>query len=137
MQETPQFDQSQLDQLQMNQLESGSTSIDPYGVQSLLGTGGGSLIPEELVTLLIVTFVVLNILGLIFIIFYIASSVRKWKVQTAVLHMQKDIAEIKLALATTPRADTTRPVVKPAAQNDVITKSLDSSDDSRPGDSVA
>lgn len=106
----------------MSQLESGSTSIDPYGVQSLLGTGSGSLIPEELVTMLIVTFVVLNILGLLFIIFYIASSVRKWKVQTAVLHMQKDIAEIKLALAYPPAAAASPRKEVPTTKNDVIAK---------------
>lgn len=82
--------------------------LDQQTLQTLLdnsgGTGGSGVsltpqIPEELVTTLIVSFVVMNILGLIFIIFYVTHQIRSWKVQSATLRMQKDIAEINMRLS--------------------------------------
>ena len=78
-----------------------TTTSDP--TQQLNGLLGGSsgepLIPESFITFMIICFVLLNILTIIFFIFWIMGMIRRWKVQTAVLNMQKDIAEIKQSLA--------------------------------------
>lgn len=78
-----------------------TTSGDPtQQLNSLLGGGSGqSLIPDSMMPFLIISFVVINILTIVFMIMWIAGMVRRWKVQTAVLHMQKDMAEIKETLA--------------------------------------
>lgn len=77
-----------------------TTQIDPTLLQNLIGgESSPSLIPESLITTLTIGFIVLNVLGLLFLVFYIASMIRKWKVESAVLHMQKDLAEIKSHLA--------------------------------------
>lgn len=89
--------------------------LDASTLQSLLGgADGASLIPESLVTAMIVSFVVLNVLGVLFLVFYVFGIIRKWKVQSAVLHMQKDLAEIKEHMVGAPAAQP-EPVV---AQND-------------------
>lgn len=80
-------DYSNLDQSQLNMLLGGSTS-EP-------------LIPESVVTFLIVCFVILNLLTIAFLIFWIMGMVRRWKVQTAVLNMQKELVEIKQLLKAT------------------------------------
>ena len=88
--------------------------IDPSTIQSLLaGSDGASLIPESLVTTLVVSFVVLNVLGVLFLIFYVFGIIRKWKVQSAVLRMQKDLADIKAQLASSPAT-----LARDANQND-------------------
>ena len=89
-------DYSNLDQSQLNMLLGGSTS-EP-------------LIPESVVTFLIVCFVILNLLTIAFLIFWIMGMVRRWKVQTAVLNMQKELVEIKQLLKT--NSNTPRPVVQ-------------------------
>lgn len=77
-----------------------TTQIDPTLLQNLLsGDSNTSLIPESLITTLTIGFIILNILGVLFLVFFVASLIRKWKVESAVLHMQKDLAEIKAALA--------------------------------------
>lgn len=76
------------------------TQLDPTLLQGLLGDSGTSLIPESLVTTLTVGFIILNVIAVLFLVFYIVSLIRKWKVESAVLHMQKDLAEIKASLAT-------------------------------------
>jgi hypothetical protein len=73
-------------------------SLDPTTIQNLLGNNQPSLIPESLITTITVGFIVLNVLGALFLIAYIFGIIRKWKVQSAVLHMQKDLAEIKARL---------------------------------------
>lgn len=120
----------------MNQTYDEST-LDQSAIQGLFDGSSPSLIPESLVTTLIVGFVVLNVLGILFVIFYVISLVRKWKVESAVLHMQKDLADIKITLAkqsesTTsakPHSEITAP---PAAQNHSIaqTNLTTSGDDS-------
>lgn len=57
-----------------------------------------NLIPESLITTITIGFVALNVLGLAFVVLYIINLVRKWKVESAVFHMQKDLAEIKQSL---------------------------------------
>lgn len=78
-----------------------TTTTDPtQQLNSLLnGSSGESLIPESMMTFLIISFVLINILTLVFLILWIAGMVRRWKVQTAILRMQKDIVEIKETLA--------------------------------------
>ena len=96
---------------------------DQSALQGLLGNSGGSLIPESLVTTLTISFIVLNVLGVLFTIFYIAGIIRKWKVQSAVLHMQKDLVEIKQALAARPQpvqpqpAPVSEPIVQPTLES--------------------
>lgn len=95
------------------------TQFDQSALQNLLGGSAPSLIPESLVTTLTVGFIVLNVLGILFFVFYVISLIRKWKVESAVLHMQKDVAEIKAQLA----ADKPQPIaapVTPARSNQVI-----------------
>lgn len=78
-----------------------TTSVDSSALQNILGGAQANLIPESLVTTLTVGFIVLNVLGVLFLIAYIFGIIRKWKVQSAVLHMQKDLAEIKASLVPT------------------------------------
>lgn len=104
-----------------------TTQIDPTLLQNLLsGDSGTSLIPESLITTLTVGFIVLNVLGILFLIFYIASMIRKWKVESAVLHMQKDLAEIKAALAKPQPERTAEPSSVPRGNNPVIANNDDS-----------
>jgi hypothetical protein len=88
-------------------------STDQSALQSILGGSTPSLIPESLVTTLTVGFIVLNVLGILFFVFYVISMIRKWKVESAVLHMQKDLAAIKASLE--------QPSVQPAAQPAPVT----------------
>lgn len=69
----------------------------PYA--NILGDGSGGILPESLTPILIISFVVLNVLALIVMVFWIMGMIRRRKVQTAVLDMQKDVAEIKKLLA--------------------------------------
>ena len=81
-------------------MEDYSTADPTQQINNLLGGGSGEpLIPESLQIFLIISFVVINILTIVFMIFWIMGMVRRWKVQTAILHMQKDIVEIKESLA--------------------------------------
>jgi hypothetical protein len=98
--------------------------LDPTTLQNLLGgTDGGSLIPESLVTTIMVSVIVLNVLGLLFLVFYIISMIRKWKVQSAVLHMRKDLAEIKAQLVPAPVV--AEPQVQPAEPTPEVSQSSD------------
>lgn len=99
-----------------------TSQLDQSALQNLLGGSTPSLIPESLITTLTVGFIVLNVLGILFMIFYIFSIVRKWRVESAMLHMQKDVAEIKTLLEnhrTAAPVPASQPVA-PAAQNNVI-----------------
>lgn len=66
-----------------------------------------SLIPESLVTTITTGFLVLTVLGALFLVLYLFSIIRKWRVDSAILHMQKDVAEIKsqLVASTAKRAN--------------------------------
>lgn len=86
------------------------SQVDQSQLNSLLGGAGGSLIPESLVTTLTVSFILLNVLAVLLTVLYIINVVRKWKVQSAVLHMQKDVAEIKQHLAIQAPAPSVEPV---------------------------
>ncbi|GEM_PF-2296011 len=90
---------------QLSQQQQNGTTDQSTLLQSLLGgADGGSLIPESLVQTLTVSFIVLNVVGVLFLIAYIMSVVRKWKVQSAVLHMRKDLEEIKAHMIPAPVA---------------------------------
>lgn len=71
---------------------------DKAAIQSALGGSGGNLIPDSLMNIITISFIVMNVLGVIITIFYILGIIRKCKVQSAILHMQKDVAELKQAL---------------------------------------
>lgn len=104
------------------------TQLNQSALQSLLGDSTPSLIPESLVTTLTVGFVVLNVLGLLFLVFYIINMVRKWKVESAVFRMQKDLAEIKTALAQpAPSPQPPAAPAQPAQASNVIAQSDDTS----------
>lgn len=107
-----------------------TTQLDPTMLQNLIGgSSTPSLIPESLVTTLTVGFIVLNVLGILFFMFYVISLIRKWKVESAVLKMQKDLAEIKLQLNPERAASRPEPAaIQPAEQNRVIAQSNDSTD---------
>lgn len=79
--------------------------LDRESLQNLIGgdsgTSGVSLIPESLTSILTISVIVSIGLMVVFLVLYGLSVVRKWKVQSAVLHMQKDVAEIKQALVKT------------------------------------
>lgn len=75
-------------------------------LNSLLQGSSGNLISESAVQsfmtmMAIGTIISCVILGL-FLVMYIIGVIRKWKVQSAVLHMQKDISEIKQHLIGAP-----------------------------------
>jgi len=82
-------------------MEDTSVSSDPsQQLNSLLGGSSGQpIIPESMTVFLVVCFVILNVLSIVFMIFWIMGMMRRWKVQTAILRMQKDIVEIKESLA--------------------------------------
>lgn len=98
------------------------TQINQSMLQSLLGDSGTSLIPESLITTLTVGFIILNVIAVLFLVFYIVSLIRKWKVESAVLHMQKDLAEIKASLAKPER---TVEQVPPAPGNNPVIATTD------------
>lgn len=73
----------------------------------------------------------MSVLSGLFFLFYIANMVHKWRVDSAILHMRKDLAEIKTQLAGHPTqtesvpAPTAKPAepvptVQPAEQNRVV-----------------
>jgi hypothetical protein len=98
------------------------STLNQSPLSALLGGGSSEpLIPESLMTLLIIGFVLINLLALAFFVFWFMGMIRRWKVQTAVLHMQKDIADIKQALVTQPTEAASSPVaneqaVQPASE---------------------
>jgi cell division protein FtsL len=65
-----------------------------------------NLIPQQTVDMFTTIFVVSTIISivvlLLFITVYLVMAMRKWKVQSAVFMMQKDIHEIKTHLLSTP-----------------------------------
>ena len=76
--------------------------IDSSLLQNLLKDSSAnpvSLIPESLTNLLATALIVSLGLMAVFLLLYVLSMLRKRKVQSAILQMQKDVAEIKLHLA--------------------------------------
>lgn len=106
-----------------------NSQLDQSALQNLLGGSTPSLIPESLVTTLTVGFIVLNVLGILFMIFYVFSIVRKWRVESAMLHMQKDVAEIKEALLKQNNSSlhSSQSIPQPGQSSQSIARSDDSS----------
>lgn len=63
-----------------------------------------ALVPESLQTIIIISFIVLNVLSIIFVIAYLFAIIRRWKVQSAILAMHKDMQDIKALLTPAPQA---------------------------------
>ena len=95
-------------------------NLDPSSLNGLLSGNTTSLIPESFMSAMTIGFIVLNVIGLLFLVIYIFGEVRKWKVQSAVLGMQKDVSEIKQLLASKNEKapvlpkDTSAPTDEPA-----------------------
>jgi preprotein translocase subunit SecY len=76
-------------------------NIDPALLQQFLQNNSGetsptiNLFPESFINLLTAGFIALNVIAALFLIVYIIGMVRKWKVQSAVLDMHKDVKELK------------------------------------------
>jgi hypothetical protein len=113
------------------------TQYDQSALQSLLGGSSPSLIPESLITTLTIAVIVMSTLGILFMVFYILSMIRKWKMESAMIHMQKDVADIK-ALLVRPQATPTapQPPVPPAAPSQ-SSNTIAQSDDSFTSPSVS
>lgn len=106
-------------------MEDYSTANPSQQLNDLLGGSTNEpLIPESLVVFLIACFVVLNLLTIAFFVFWIVGMVRRRKVQTAVLAMQKDIADIKQFLAADthrqPPHDATSPQMVEQPSKDAV-----------------
>lgn len=79
-------------------------------LNSLLQGQGGNLnlspqLPPGLSTLLSVASIAVTILSLVIIVFYLASLIRRWRVQSAIFDIQKQVREInqrELAKQTPP-----------------------------------
>jgi hypothetical protein len=57
-----------------------------------------NVFPDELVTAFMTVVYILTVVSVLFLVVYIVNTVRKWKVQSAILDMQKDIKVIKDSL---------------------------------------
>lgn len=90
-------------------------NLDPSTLKQLFSDGGApsvSLFPEALVTAITTALTAMTILGVLFLAVYVFSLIRKWKVDSAILTMQRDIHEIKESLgsrAPQPPEQTTPP----------------------------
>lgn len=78
-----------------------SESTDQTTLNSLLQNSSSNLLPDSLVALMTAGVIISIVISILFLVVFIISSVRKWKVQSAMLNMQKDISEIKHYLAPT------------------------------------
>ena len=78
-------------------------NLDPSALKQLFEDGGTptvNLFPEALVTAITTALTAMTIIGVLFLVVYILGLIRKWKVDSAILAMQKDIHEIKESLGT-------------------------------------
>ncbi len=69
--------------------------FDTSRLNELFQNSTPSLIPESLINTIQTGILTLTILGVLFLILYGFTIIRKWKVDSAILEMQKDIADIK------------------------------------------
>ena len=76
-------------------------NIDPALIQQFLKNNSGdgaptiNLFPQELVEIIAVGSIALTVITALFFIVYLLGTVRKWKVQSAVLDMRNDVKELK------------------------------------------
>ena len=87
-------------------------NIDPSLLQQFLeNNSSGSntaptvnLLPESFISMVTIGFIALNVIATLFLIVYVLGVVRKWKVQSAILEMHKDVRDIKQQLITKEKA---------------------------------
>lgn len=58
-----------------------------------------NIFPDELVTAFTIGLYAISIVAILFVVAYIAGLIRKWKVDSAILEMQKDLKEIRESLS--------------------------------------
>lgn len=83
-------------------------NIDPAIIEEFLRRSSESsdtgvtptvnILPEAFIETLTIGFIALTVIAGLFLLAYLVSLVRKWKVQSAVLGLQKDVSEIKQIL---------------------------------------
>src|SRR5690348_13658351 len=59
-----------------------------------------NVFPQEFIALLSTLLIATVVLSSLFLLFYIIGTIRKWKVQSAVLDMHRDVKELKAELAS-------------------------------------
>lgn len=80
-------------------------NIDPALLQRFLqndndGTSQPfTLFPQELVDMFAMGIIALIVITALFLLVYVISTIRKWKVQSAILDMHKDVKELKQSMA--------------------------------------
>lgn len=98
-------------------------NIDPLVLQQLLEAASNStesnsqplqLIPQEIIDMLAIGIIAFIALIALFLLVFIIGTIRKWRVQSAILNIQKEVHEIKLQLSvekkSTPQAPDTREI---------------------------
>lgn len=80
-------------------------NIDPAILQQFLqnNTEGTSqpftLFPQELIDMFAMGIIALVVISALFLLVYLVGTIRKWKVQSAVLDIHKDVKQLKELLA--------------------------------------
>lgn len=87
-------------------------NIDPSIIQQYIdqytqSQGGQStaptinVFPPEFIALLSMILVATAVISVLFLIVYIIGTIRKWRVQSAILDIHRDVKELKASLVTT------------------------------------
>lgn len=84
-------------------------NIDPALIQKFLESNANkadgsstqpfTLFPQELVDIFAMATIALTVISALFLIVYLIGTIRKWRVQSAVLDMHRDVKELKEHLA--------------------------------------
>lgn len=72
--------------------------LEQQPLQDILSAPTITLVPESLTDTLATALIVMSGVTVVIALLFLVGTIRKWKVQSAVLKMQKDVAEIKQAL---------------------------------------
>lgn len=94
-------------------------NIDPALLQQFLQNNDGgtnqpfTLFPQELIDMLAMSIIAINIIAALFLLAYIVNTIRKWKVQSAILDMHKDVKALKESMTKVKPSD---PVDKDTAK---------------------
>lgn len=81
-------------------------NIDPAILQQFLqndsdGTSQPfTLFPQELIDMFAMGIIALIVIAALFLVVYTIGMVRKWKVQSAILDMHKDVKELKQSMTS-------------------------------------
>ncbi|HRK40898.1 MAG TPA: hypothetical protein PLN95_02370 [Candidatus Saccharibacteria bacterium] len=77
-------------------------NIDPALIEQFLQNANNpdtaptvNLFPQELVEIFAFGIIALTVITALFFLVYLISMIRKWRVQTAVLDMHRDVKELK------------------------------------------